>query len=224
MRLGVAPKLVNEALASHDGAVALSDGRLVARGIVDSAADRAAALVGEHHRRFPLDTGLPLAALRTGLGVAAGVVELALGRLAASGALVVEGAIARLAAWNATLGPADSAIAAALQSRLEAAGREPPSVSELAAAIGADPRPVLRFLERTGDVIAIEEDRYYLGAELREMERLLATGMLAGRVYSPAELRELTGLSRKYLIPFLEHCDRRGLTARQDSGRIRAGT
>jgi selenocysteine-specific elongation factor len=50
------------------------------------------------------------------------------------------------------------------------------------------------------------------------------TAMLSGRVYSPAELREITGLSRKYLIPFLEYCDRHGVTARQDSGRIRAGT
>jgi selenocysteine-specific elongation factor len=97
-------------------------------------------------------------------------------------------------------------------------------VAELAAAIGADPRPVLRFLERRGTVTATEEDRYYLTSELAALVDALRSGMLTGRVYSPAELRDLTGLSRKYLIPFLEYCDRHGVTARQESGRIRAGT
>jgi hypothetical protein len=40
-----------------------------------------------------------------------------------------------------------------------------------------------------------------------------------GRLYSPAELREVLGVSRKYLIPFLEFCDRCGVTERRQEGR-----
>jgi len=40
-----------------------------------------------------------------------------------------------------------------------------------------------------------------------------------GRTYSPAELKEVLGVSRKYLIPFLEFCDVTGLTHRTAEGR-----
>jgi selenocysteine-specific elongation SelB-like protein len=45
--------------------------------------------------------------------------------------------------------------------------------------------------------------------------------MTEGREYSPAELREMLGLSRKYLIPFLEFCDRKRITERRATGRVR---
>jgi hypothetical protein len=48
--------------------------------------------------------------------------------------------------------------------------------------------------------------------------------MAVGREYSPAELRELLGLSRKFLIPFLEYCDRVGYTVRGVTGRLWRGT
>jgi hypothetical protein len=37
---------------------------------------------------------------------------------------------------------------------------------------------------------------------------------------APTELRELLGFSRKFLIPFLEYCDKRGYTVRQGNGRV----
>ena len=46
--------------------------------------------------------------------------------------------------------------------------------------------------------------------------------MEGGRVYSPGELRELLGITRKYLIPFLEYCDRQRVTERRMQGRVLA--
>ena len=224
VRLGLAPAAAASLVNASAEVVATADGRLVGAAMVEDAVARAASLVARHHRESPLDPGLPLAALRGALGVGASLAELALARLTAAGTVEVSGAAARVAGWVPTLGAADTALATAIEARLLAAGREPPSVAELAAATGADPRPVLRFLERQGKVVAVEEDRYYLTSELAALVETVRAGMLSGRVYSPAELRDLTGLSRKYLIPFLEYCDRHGVTVRQDSGRVRAGT
>jgi hypothetical protein len=47
----------------------------------------------------------------------------------------------------------------------------------------------------------------------------MATGMMDGKEYTPAELRDLLGLTRKFLIPFLEYCDREGYTIRGGLGR-----
>jgi len=48
--------------------------------------------------------------------------------------------------------------------------------------------------------------------------------MKAGQEYPPAELRDFLGVSRKYLIPLLEYCDRRGVTDRRVAGRALGGT
>jgi selenocysteine-specific elongation factor len=224
VRIGVTPSEAARVAAGHSRATVTPDGRLVATAVVETATERAAVLVADHHRRAPLEPGLPLSALRSALAAGAGVVEVVLSRLAAERSIVVEGAIARLVDWAPTLRDGDLSIAAMVEACLAQAGSEPPSVPELAAAIGHDPLPVLRFLERQGKVVQVEEDRFYLAAALSALVGTLRERMLSGRVYSPAELRDITGLSRKYLIPFLEYCDRRGITARQDNGRIRGGT
>lgn len=221
VRLGIAPREAASLARTHARAITLTDGRVVARTVVEGATARAAQLVAEHHHRFPLDPGMPLSALRSGLAIADAVAEIAVRKLTAAGSLTLDGATVRQAGFTPSLGDAGARIAVAIENVLRAGGREPPSVSEMAAAIGADPRPVLRFLERSGAVVAVEEDRYYRAEELRGMVEALDGAMATGKVYSPAELREITGLSRKYLIPFLEYCDRRGITARRESGRVR---
>ncbi|MBA2686462.1 MAG: SelB C-terminal domain-containing protein, partial [Gemmatimonadaceae bacterium] len=47
--------------------------------------------------------------------------------------------------------------------------------------------------------------------------------MQGGQIHSPAELREILGFSRKFLIPFLEYCDRHGVTERRFEGRVLRG-
>jgi selenocysteine-specific elongation factor len=69
----------------------------------------------------------------------------------------------------------------------------------------------------------VEVDRYYAAEAVEALIRVLRSGMTPGRVYGPAELRELLGVSRKYLIPLLEYCDRVRVTERRADGRALAG-
>jgi hypothetical protein len=48
----------------------------------------------------------------------------------------------------------------------------------------------------------------------------LKGALVAGNTYVPAQLRDILGFSRKYLIPFLEFCDRSGLTERRGDARV----
>jgi selenocysteine-specific elongation factor len=111
-----------------------------------------------------------------------------------------------------------------LVSRLIGAGAEPPSVEELSAGFGRDLGPVLKFLERRGDVVQVEQNRYYAAANLKEIIARLRAIMGNGAEVGPSELREKLGLSRKFLIPVLEYCDRAGYTTRSTGGRIWHGT
>lgn len=108
-----------------------------------------------------------------------------------------------------------------LLDRLRGAAAEPPTVSELRGERGGnDPTPLLRILERERLVVPVEGDRFYSAESVRDLVERLHRSMEPGRVYGPAELREILGTSRKYLIPFLEYCDRHRVTERRSEGRV----
>jgi selenocysteine-specific elongation factor len=79
---------------------------------------------------------------------------------------------------------------------------------------------LLRFLERQGRIVQVETDRYYDRSVLEAMIARLKDALVPGEAYVPAQLRDVLGFSRKYLIPFLEFCDRNGLTERRENGRV----
>jgi hypothetical protein len=71
--------------------------------------------------------------------------------------------------------------------------------------------------------VGVEQSRYYAASAVATLVDRLKSGMAAGQEYGPAELRDLLGFSRKYLIPFLEFCDRSGHTVRDSTGKRRRG-
>jgi len=84
--------------------------------------------------------------------------------------------------------------------------------------------PVLvRWLERRGDLRRVSEDRYYSKRAVERMVESLRMGSAAGRKYTPSELKDVLGVSRKFLIPFLEFCDKAGITERWGDGRVVKG-
>jgi len=102
------------------------------------------------------------------------------------------------------------------------AGAEPPTVEEMADRLSASADEVLaiaRWLARDGSLVAIEPNRYYSHSAVESLKQKLEVGMADAREYTPAELRDLLGITRKFLIPFLEYCDREGYTIRTGLGR-----
>jgi hypothetical protein len=84
---------------------------------------------------------------------------------------------------------------------------------------------LLRILEAEHLVTSVEPlgARYYESQCLNQVVQEMQQAMADGAEYSPAALRDVLKMSRKYLIPFLEYCDRVGITERQGSGRVLAG-
>jgi selenocysteine-specific elongation factor len=146
--------------------------------------------------------------------------------LAGEGSIVVGQGIARVAGFAPRLSAAQDTLRAALLAALEAAGQEPPSLDDLAPSLGvAAPAlaAIARLLAREGALVAVEPARYYPAATVHALLERLRVGMQSGADYGPAELRELLGFSRKFLIPFLEFTDRAGHTVRDAAGRRRRG-
>jgi len=178
--------------------------------------------VRTYHAAHPLDDGAPMQWLRSRVPVSDEIASALIDDLVRQKLLLSQQGVVADAAFAPTLTPAQEILSAEVVKTLEVAGAEPPSVDELAAVHKASPKAVgdvLRWLARQGTLIQVEPDRYYRVGVVRSLLQRLESGMGEPREYSPSELREVLGFTRKFLIPFLEYCDREGYTIRSGLGR-----
>jgi len=198
--------------------------RVGARWVESSAVRRLEAVAMErlesHHQAHPADPGLSLGTLRQGLRVPEWLANAALESLQKRGEVEVRAGLASLAGFRAaTIGGAS--LADDLVAALVGGGLTPPTVAELALALGEPViEPALRLLARSGRVDRVEPDRYFAREALELFSAAVRTvGRELGEV-TPGALRDRLGLTRKYLIPLLEWSDRQGHTRRNGDRRV----
>jgi len=224
VRLGGSAHEVARALDAPTVNVVGLGGRIFDPSYRDSLVSVLVRAIDDHHKRHPLEPGVMLQSVRGQLGGRPELVDDAVRVAVRDGAIQIDGGTVRRTGWTPHLSNNDTDLKAKLIETLRSAGAEPPSVPELASAHGPNVGPLLRLLEREGAVVPVESDRYYEAGALTLLVGQLRNGMMPGREYAPSELRDVIGLSRKYLIPFLEYCDRRGITERRLAGRVLHGT
>jgi len=100
---------------------------------------------------------------------------------------------------------------------------EPPTVKEIMERFRCNEKHVrdnLALLTRSGQIARISADLFYSSAALDGLrEKLIALLREKGEI-TPPEYRERTGLSRKFLIPLLEHFDSEKVTIRVGDKRV----
>ena len=225
VRLGVGRLALESMLATPDRWRA--GDRVYAASARESISRQLLDTLGAHHVASPLASGAPRQWLRTRVRAPEAAVEWVIDSMIRDGRVVADQGDVRLADFAPRLTERQQALANDLMDRIAAGGVEPPSLDELAAAIGRPPADLLaicRMLTRQGALVAVEPNRHYRPESVTELTGRLAAGMVPGADYGPAELREFLGLTRKFLIPFLEYCDREGFTTRNELGRRRRGT
>jgi selenocysteine-specific elongation factor len=224
VRLGLSASEVRDLTTVASDEVAVVGARIVARARLTALQAELLAVVTDYHADHPLEPGISTQLLRSQLRGTVEIVDAALQAEVVAQRIASSGGAIFLAVWAPKLDSDGSALSASILARLNAAGAEPPSVEELARELGQDPGPVLRFLERRGDVVQVEQTRYYAADSLKLVIDRLRTAMSGGAEVGPSELREKLALSRKFLIPLLEYCDRVGYTKRNSAGRVWHGT
>jgi len=89
-------------------------------------------------------------------------------------------------------------------------------------ALTRDPRAVDKVVDglaRTGEVVRVKELLFDAAALKGIREKLVAFVAQRGEITVP-EFKELSGLSRKYTIPLLEHFDGTKITLRVGDKRV----
>jgi selenocysteine-specific elongation factor len=191
---------------------------------LDGARAKTLELIGTYHAANPLSTGAPRQEIRSKLGADVALFDWIVADLVGARRLEASGAELRAPGRGPALSDGQQKLTEELLSVIGASGREPPSVAELEARFGAHTLSLLRLLEREQRVVQVEDNRYYAPGAVRELLGRLEGGMAGKGELAPTDLRDVLGFSRKFLIPFLEFCDKRGYTIRQGNGRVWRGT
>lgn len=115
-------------------------------------------------------------------------------------------------------GPSPEVVAA--MDRLERAldVPAPPALDGAARAVGCPPDGI-RALESAGRIVRLDDDLAYAAAAFARMQEA-ALRIAAGRPMLPADLRDATGTSRKYVMAVIEELDRRGVLRRTAEGHV----
>lgn len=116
---------------------------------------------------------------------------------------------------------------AGLQSKLENAlqkgGAEPPGIKELCDLARCGEKEVLEHLNllaREGRAVKIKSDIFYAPQPLQALREKLIVYLQEKGEVTPPDFRELTGLSRKFMIPLLEYFDQEKVTIRVGDKRV----
>jgi selenocysteine-specific elongation factor len=223
VRLGVPPHAV-DAVVTTSGATRIGTHLLFAPSVLAQTRDRLLALVNEHHESAPLSPGASLQELRSRLLVGAELADETVRLAVSEGKIEVNAGSVRRLGWVTRITPAQERALEGLLKRISDAGVAPPSVAELTAEFGPAVPDLLPFARRTGAIVQVEDSRYYapeaIGGLLRRIQ-----GLMSGAAeVAPSFLTHELGISRKFLIPILEYCDRQGYTVRRGEGRTWTGT
>ena len=218
LRLGLRPALVERLLKDLERVVRVDD-RLVRLPVLAALRSTLIALVERTHAEHPLAPGVDRQTARAALSPNAALADEVIRRTERAGLIVVEGATIRAVAFQAGASEGATSARDRLLDRLRTAGVEPPSLTELVTEFGPEVPALLKLLDKEKRIVMVALDRPFSREGVTDLLGRLRAYVKAGTPYSPAELRDALGITRKWLIPFLEWCDRQRISLRRDDGR-----
>jgi len=178
------------------------------------------------HHSNPLGEGISKEELR---GRAAGdarpeLFRAALDQLVAGGSVAVAGDVVKRAGRTIALLPEEARAKEQIELEFSRAGLAVPGLKEVLAKLPVEGRraqKLLQILLREQVLVKVTEDLVFHRAAIARLRGLLADyKQKKGERLPIAAFKELTGITRKYAIPLLEHLDRERLTRRVGDERI----
>lgn len=199
--------------------------RLLAGDLYGDVQKRIVAATQDYHGKFPLKEGLSKEELKTSLGrsVLAKIFHLALQDLEKSGVLVVDREHVRLAGHTVHLADDLEELRTELARLYRESSLTPPATKEVLdkfAARKGQAANVLEVMLKEGLLIKVTAELYFHSEALGELRKAYQDLLVRAGKADPASFKELTGLSRKFIIPLMEYFDMTKLTIRAGEHRI----
>jgi selenocysteine-specific elongation factor len=213
-----------EALVRHGSAVSPASGRWLSDSRWGDAREQVLHAVREYAERNPARYGIMKGELKAGLKATldAGLFDLAFAALLSDAEIEQTGERARPGSMPWAPPAAALASLEKLEGMLEADGFQVPENAAWQKSLGAGAADASGLGFFLGRLVRVNAELTYTARQMSRLQSLVAGWFDGGHTsMTVADFRGITGASRKFSVPLLEHCDRVGWTVRVGDERRR---
>jgi selenocysteine-specific elongation factor len=185
-------------------------------------AENILAAVQNFHTTNPQRAGVSREELLAELGLNPAFLEAAADWLVVSKRLERNGALLARVGWNSRLPERDQKACDQIAAKLKSAAFAPPSLEELAVALGETlPRvaTLAKLLAERGEVVRLD-DRIWMHRDAVEAGKQAALKLFRrAPAFSTMDFRDALGVSRKFAVPLVDYLDKIRFTVRSGNNR-----
>ncbi|MEN6638212.1 MAG: selenocysteine-specific translation elongation factor [Smithella sp.] len=229
-RLGIHVKKIREALEklfSNRQAILLSgdDTTALSSHLYAQLEDLLMKSLADYHQNNPLKEGISKEELKAALAgtVSAKLFNMVLASLGKRNLIASDKDNVRLASHLVQLAGEEDTLRRSIASTYTQAGLTPPSLADVLNGFKdqkAKAQSIVKLMIKDGELIKINEDLCFTGEALTRLREEYKAQLVRDGQATPATFKDLTGLSRKYIIPLMEYFDTSKLTVRVGDHRI----
>jgi selenocysteine-specific elongation factor len=153
--------------------------------------------------------------------------NLVLNQMIKDNAIVQEEKTVRLKAHKVSLAGDEATLRQHLLKIYKQGGLQPPFFRDVVGSLRADPgqaKDVLNHMIEQGLIVRTKEDLFFHAEVIADLKQRLVKFLEENGEINPAQFKEMTGASRKFLIPLFEYFDAKNVTLRVgDVRKLRRG-
>jgi len=229
-RLGVKAKKIKEALENlFSGKKAFvldsDDTTVISAYFFNKLEEMIVNNVTDYHKKNPIKGGISKEELKGSLedDISPKLFNMVLNSLNKKGTVVSDKDNVRMAKYQVELAGDLDSLRQDIVGIYNQAGLAPPSINDVVNNFKdrkAKAHSLISLMLKEGDLIKINEELCFSRDHLNKLQNDYTQMLIKDGKATPASFKELTGLSRKYIIPLMEYFDMNKLTVRVDDHRV----
>jgi selenocysteine-specific elongation factor len=175
--------------------------------------------INDYHKQYPLKGGMPKEELKSKFPkvLEGKLFTLALNQLIKEKAVIAVEDMVRLFDHKVALAIDQEDLRNEIERIYRKSRLKPPYFKEVVRELNVSlesAKQVLQLLVETATLIKVKEDLYYHTENLEKLKTKLVDFLLQNREISTPQFKDMTGASRKYVIPLIEFFDASNVTIR----------
>lgn len=195
----------------------------------DELKQKSAEYLAAYHAANPLKAGMPKQELKSKFSQLSDpkIFNLVLNQMIKSNQIAQEENTVRLSDHRVSLGADQADIRKKILDLYQRGGLQPPYFREVPNILGVDPHhthDVMRLLVEEGQIVKTKDDLYFHIDAITDLKNRLVDFLKSKGEITTPQFKEMTGASRKFVIPLIEYFDASKVTLRVgDSRKLRGG-
>jgi selenocysteine-specific elongation factor len=183
----------------------------------------------KYHKTNPLKAGMPKEELKSKFPRLSNskLFNLVLNQMIKNKQIAQEENTVRLDSHQVSLGEDQAGMRKKILKTYQAGGLQPPYFRDVVKQLDTDPKrtqEVLMHLVEEGQIVKTKDDLYFHAAAIDGLKNRLVEFLKSKGEITTPQFKEMTGASRKYVIPLIEYFDSKNVTLRVgDSRKLRRG-